>query len=1050
MAKGKLSDDYLRWVLTIDGSEAQKAIFDLEVETKKLQAGNASLAKSLKEVEAEGRKYAEQHRLLVAEEQKLQVQNMSLAKSMQELAAEGKKDTEAYRLLAAESVKVQNQSAALGNEMKALGEKQQKNADAAKALQDEIKKGSDAIAENKAKIDAHTKTLSVNELTMEQLRKRAGELQRQLDKTSLATDPEAYKKLQNALKEVDGRMGEVRDSGKSFIQKMGEAPGPVGAVGKSVQGLIKVFNMLIANPIMAVIAAVVVIFMALKKAISSSQEATDKLNIILAPLGAALDFILSIVQKLVGAFLDFAAWAVKGLSKLAESLPLVGDMVADLNEKAREAVELEKAKIALREQEREWLVESAKIEGNVARLRNEIAKKDKYNANQRIAMINEAIEAERKLADENKRQADERYRIAKAEADRAENTKETNDALVKLEADKIKADTAYYENTVKLEKQRATLVEQIKKEEEQARDEQFKKRDEALKASIEREKTALAQQRAEGKISKDEYDKALQKADEGLLNKKISLLKKFSRDATGEEKALAEIGVRRIEKEEAENEKILAERQKHFDALKKVSDDYAKTQVDKDNAELLAIRQKYAAAVEASKKAHEKKLVDDETFAQEQVELQNMLDGELAAKQLEQLKQADEKQKEAAEKLAREKNRVLKELNMLNLDELQQEEMQKLAEYRDANLITEEEYQQAVLALEERYNNLREEQDKKLLDQKLAKYKEALAQMQAATQVAGGVVAAMQDAEVADNSLRREQELAKVTEDYNQKMALAEGDAEAQRLIEEELAAEKERIDYETAKAELDTQKKYADANFAVQATQAAVTGIISAMQAFSALASIPIVGPVLGAAAAAAVGVTTALQIASLNKERQRIKSITLEAPSSSAGGSSSAAQAPKVPEVSQARTIKPEEVDPSTVVKGYASGGFTGSGGVDEPAGVVHRGEYVVPQVVMREPAAITYVSALEKIRASKGLAGSKPKKGYADGGYVQDEAAARQATSPQLLALIAKTEQTLAAIRRTLEEIQREGVYANIGVTELEAQQKRLESARKMAQT
>ena len=57
------------------------------------------------------------------------------------------------------------------------------------------------------------------------------------------------------------------------------------------------------------------------------------------------------------------------------------------------------------------------------------------------------------------------------------------------------------------------------------------------------------------------------------------------------------------------------------------------------------------------------------------------------------------------------------------------------------------------------------------------------------------------------------------------------------------------------------------------------------------------------------------------------------------------------------------------------YAEGGYTGKGGKYEPAGLVHKGEYVVPQNVMDKPEASTLVSALEGMRL----------KGYADGGGV-----------------------------------------------------------------
>lgn len=69
------------------------------------------------------------------------------------------------------------------------------------------------------------------------------------------------------------------------------------------------------------------------------------------------------------------------------------------------------------------------------------------------------------------------------------------------------------------------------------------------------------------------------------------------------------------------------------------------------------------------------------------------------------------------------------------------------------------------------------------------------------------------------------------------------------------------------------------------------------------------------------------------------------------------------------------------------FAEGGFTGSGGKYEPAGIVHRGEYVTPQHVMRNPAAQPHLAALEHMRL----------RGYADGGLVVDSLTA--STNQQL---------------------------------------------------
>lgn len=57
------------------------------------------------------------------------------------------------------------------------------------------------------------------------------------------------------------------------------------------------------------------------------------------------------------------------------------------------------------------------------------------------------------------------------------------------------------------------------------------------------------------------------------------------------------------------------------------------------------------------------------------------------------------------------------------------------------------------------------------------------------------------------------------------------------------------------------------------------------------------------------------------------------------------------------------------------FAEGGYTGDGGKYEPAGVVHRGEYVVPQKIVKDPKYSPIISTLESARL-------KP---FADGGFV-----------------------------------------------------------------
>ncbi|AFJ02014.1 Phage tail length tape-measure protein 1 [Methylophaga frappieri] len=64
-----------------------------------------------------------------------------------------------------------------------------------------------------------------------------------------------------------------------------------------------------------------------------------------------------------------------------------------------------------------------------------------------------------------------------------------------------------------------------------------------------------------------------------------------------------------------------------------------------------------------------------------------------------------------------------------------------------------------------------------------------------------------------------------------------------------------------------------------------------------------------------------------------------------------------------------------------GFADGGWTGPGSKYQPAGIVHAGEYVQPQSVMREPGAMAFMESFRQ----NGMAALSRFRGYAEGGLV-----------------------------------------------------------------
>lgn len=174
--------------------------------------------------------------------------------------------------------------------------------------------------------------------------------------------------------------------------------------------------------------------------------------------------------------------------------------------------------------------------------------------------------------------------------------------------------------------------------------------------------------------------------------------------------------------------------------------------------------------------------------------------------------------------------------------------------------------------------------------------------------------------------------------------------------------AKMEKLEEEKEEREKQIRKKYQLAEFAMQVAQIISTTALAAMQAYAAYAAMPPVAAIMAGIATAFGAVQIGIATAQYN------------------------------------------------LAKGYSKGGFTPKGGKDEPAGIVHKGEYVVPQWVLNTPQGMNYVSILEAIRTNKAT-------GYASGGPVGSPSSA--ASAPQIN-LQARTDN--AALVPLLESIDR----------------------------
>lgn len=154
-----------------------------------------------------------------------------------------------------------------------------------------------------------------------------------------------------------------------------------------------------------------------------------------------------------------------------------------------------------------------------------------------------------------------------------------------------------------------------------------------------------------------------------------------------------------------------------------------------------------------------------------------------------------------------------------------------------------------------------------------------------------------------------ELETAAIDKRYESEISAAEGNSYQVKKLEKD----KER---EIAKAKNEANRKM----FAMQVIQAVAQTAQNAISAYGSAAAIPLVGYILAPIAAGMAVAAGMIQIATIKKQQQ------------------------------------------ASVAQGYSEGGFTPEGKADEPVGIVHAGEWVASQRLVRSPQTRPLIEALD----------------------------------------------------------------------------------------
>ena len=251
---------------------------------------------------------------------------------------------------------------------------------------------------------------------------------------------------------------------------------------------------------------------------------------------------------------------------------------------------------------------------------------------------------------------------------------------------------------------------------------------------------------------------------------------------------------------------------------------------------------------------------------------------------------------------------------MAALQQVYQAELRAAGDNAAEKLRIEEAFEKAKLALRKKYDLKSIGQTKNGMEKandKLASWLESDAG-KAVTQSFSTVMNGMGEIFSGVSSLVQaelEKETAAIESRYSTEISAAEGNNYKVANLEKQKQAE-------IAKAKNAANKKM----FAMQVIQAVAQTAQNALSAYGSAAAIPLVGYILAPIAAAMAVAAGVIQIASIKKQQQ------------------------------------------ASEAQGYASGGFTPLGRVNEEVGVVHAGEWVASQKLLASPVARPLINALD----------------------------------------------------------------------------------------
>ena len=197
--------------------------------------------------------------------------------------------------------------------------------------------------------------------------------QKDLQAAAAAGDKVKFQQLRAQLDDLEDGLEKVQFQSKQFEDQLSALPGPAGQAGGAIKGVGDAFKLMLANPVIAVVAGIAAALLAMKKSLESTAEGQQTLNRLSQAFSGILGPILATIEKVAVPLFNGFAFI---LEKVAEGFQRFAKFLGISESKIKEAtLSVDKVQQEANENEKKRQEELTKKQEEQQKKREENARK---------------------------------------------------------------------------------------------------------------------------------------------------------------------------------------------------------------------------------------------------------------------------------------------------------------------------------------------------------------------------------------------------------------------------------------------------------------------------------------------------------------------------------------------------------------------------------------------------------------------------------------------------------------------------------------------------